>query len=97
MIWGVGRTNPVSYTHLDVYKRQIVKFAEDCGEIDIEFGEEALFTVNASGQGKLNLKYNTDLSLIHILLRIPLKAKSRTRPMARTNWADTPCKAAAST
>ena len=40
----------------------IVKFAEDCGEIDIEFGEEALFTVNASGQGKLNLKYNTDFT-----------------------------------
>lgn len=40
----------------------IVKFAEDCGEIDIEFGEEALFTVNASGQGKLNLKYNTDFN-----------------------------------
>ena len=40
----------------------IVKFTEDCGEIDIEFGEEALFTVNASGQGKLNLKYNTDFN-----------------------------------
>ena len=33
---------------------------DDCGEIDIEFGEEALFTVNANGQGDLNLKYNTD-------------------------------------
>ena len=40
----------------------IVKFAEDCGEIDIEFGEDALFTVNANGQGKLNLKYNTDFN-----------------------------------
>ena len=40
----------------------IVKFADDCGEIDIEFGEEAMFTVNASGQGKLNLKYNTDFN-----------------------------------
>ena len=39
----------------------IVKFADDCGEIDIEFGEEALFTVNATGQGKLNLKYDTRL------------------------------------
>ena len=38
----------------------IVKFAEDCGEIDIEFGEEALFTVDANGQGDLNLMYNTD-------------------------------------
>lgn len=40
----------------------IVEFMDDCGEIDIEFGEEALFTVNASGQGKLNLKYNTDFN-----------------------------------
>ena len=31
------------------------------------------------------------------VLRMPLKAKSRTSPMARTNWADTPCRAAAST
>ena len=38
----------------------IVEFADDCGEIDIEFGEEALFTVNANGQGDLNLKYDTD-------------------------------------
>ncbi len=45
----------------------IVKFAEDCGEIDIEFGEEALFTVNASGQGKLNLKY-TLTSTLSLLL-----------------------------
>ena len=37
----------------------IYKFDED-GEIDIEFGEEALFTVNANGQGDLNLKYDTD-------------------------------------
>ena len=37
----------------------IVKFATDCGEIDIEFGETAMFTVNASGQGKLNLAWNT--------------------------------------
>ena len=40
----------------------IVEFADDCGEIDIEFGEEALFTVNASGQGKLNLAWNTDFN-----------------------------------
>ena len=39
----------------------IVKFADDAGEIDIEFGDNlAMFTVNANGQGKLNLKYNTD-------------------------------------
>ena len=38
----------------------IYKFDED-GEIDIEFGDEtALFTVDVTGQGKLNLKWNTD-------------------------------------
>lgn len=38
----------------------LVKFEDECGEIDIEFGEEALFTVDANGQGDLNLMYNTD-------------------------------------
>ena len=39
----------------------IVKFADEVGEIDIEFGDDlAIFTVNANGQGKLNLKYNTN-------------------------------------
>ena len=37
----------------------IVAFEKDCGEIDIEFGDEALFTVDATGQGKLNLAWNT--------------------------------------
>ncbi len=38
----------------------LVKFADECGEIDIEFGNEAMFTVDANGQGDLNLLYNTD-------------------------------------
>ena len=41
----------------------IVEFADDCGEIDIEFGDEtALFTVDVTGQGKLNLAWNTDFN-----------------------------------
>ena len=38
----------------------IVEFADDCGEIDIEFGDQAMFTVDVTGQGKLNLAWNTD-------------------------------------
>ena len=41
------------------YADGIVDFATDCGEIDIEFGEEALFTVDATGQKNLNLAWNT--------------------------------------
>ena len=37
----------------------IYKFDED-GEIDIEFGDQAMFTVDVTGQGKLNLAWNTD-------------------------------------
>lgn len=47
----------------------VIKFEDDEGEVDIEFGNNsdlALFTVNASGQGALNLqysiKYNKDIS-----------------------------------
>ena len=38
----------------------VVKFEKDLGEIDIDFEDVAMFTVNANGQGKLNLKWNTD-------------------------------------
>lgn len=38
----------------------VVKFEKDLGEIDIDFGEEAMFTVDATGQGRLNLIWNTD-------------------------------------
>ena len=37
----------------------IYKFDED-GEIDIEFGDQAMFTVDVTGQRKLNLAWNTD-------------------------------------
>lgn len=36
----------------------IYKFNDD-GEIDIEFGDQALFTVDVTGQGKLNLAWST--------------------------------------
>ena len=39
----------------------IIAFDKEAGEIDIEFGDEtALFTVDVTGQGKLNLAWNTD-------------------------------------
>ena len=34
----------------------------DDGEIDIEFDEDALFTVDVTGQGRLNLAWNTDFN-----------------------------------
>ncbi|MEI3579968.1 MAG: hypothetical protein V8Q30_08270 [Acutalibacteraceae bacterium] len=34
----------------------------EAGEIDIEFGDETLFTVDVTGQGKLNLLWNTDFN-----------------------------------
>ena len=45
---------------LDVGFTGIVAFEDDLGEIDIEFGDEAMFTVNVTGQGRLNLSWNTD-------------------------------------
>ena len=44
---------------LEAGKTGIVDFDTEAGEIDIEFGDEALFTVNVTGQGKLNLAWNT--------------------------------------
>ena len=38
----------------------VVKFESDLGEIDIDFEDVAMFTVNVTGQGKLNLMWNTD-------------------------------------
>ena len=37
----------------------IVDFDTEAGEIDIEFGDEAMFTVNVTGQSRLNLAWNT--------------------------------------
>ena len=44
---------------LDAGKTGIVSFDKTADEIDIEFGEQALFTVDVTGQGKLNLAWNT--------------------------------------
>ena len=41
-------------------KGQVVDFDDDAEEIDIEFGDDATFTVDVTGQGKLNLKFNRD-------------------------------------
>ena len=38
----------------------IVDFSNEDGEIDINFGDVATFTVDVDGQGKLNLAWNTD-------------------------------------
>ena len=40
----------------------VVKFEKDLGEIEIDFGELATFEVDVTGQGKLNLKWNTDFN-----------------------------------
>ena len=38
----------------------IVSFDKEAGEIDIDFEDVATFTVDVTGQGKLNLAWNTD-------------------------------------
>ena len=38
----------------------IVDFDDELGEIDLEFGDEAMFTVDVDGQGRLNLSWNTN-------------------------------------
>ena len=45
---------------LDIGDTGIVKFEKDLGEIDLEFGDQAMFTVDVTGQGRLNLSWNTD-------------------------------------
>ncbi len=44
---------------LEAGKTGIVDFDTEAGEIDIEFGEQALFTVDVTGQSKRNLAWNT--------------------------------------
>ena len=44
---------------LEAGRTGIVDFDTEAGEIDIEFGEEAMFTVNVNGQSKLNLAWTT--------------------------------------
>ena len=45
---------------LEAGKTGIYKFDSEDGEIDIEFGDQAMFTVDVTGQRKLNLAWNTD-------------------------------------
>ena len=45
---------------LESGKTGIVAFDKEAGEIDIEFGDQAMFTVDVTGQRKLNLAWNTD-------------------------------------
>ena len=54
-----GIENNFEGSFTDPTKGAIVKFADNVGEIDIEFDDNFLFTVDATGQGKLNLLYNT--------------------------------------
>ena len=51
--------NPVDSVYIDKDSGEVVKFADDADVIDIEFGEDALFTVNVNGQSELNLGYST--------------------------------------
>lgn len=57
--------NAGDYTDVDsdVYiepgERAVVSFADDAGDVVVEFGDDAWFEFNARGQGKLNLAYNT--------------------------------------
>ena len=44
---------------LEAGKTGIYKFDSEDGEIDIEFGDQAIFTVDVTGQGKLNLAWST--------------------------------------
>lgn len=50
---------PFAQANFDAGKTGIVSFSDEEGEIDIEFGDQAMFTVDVTGQGKLNLTWNT--------------------------------------
>ena len=49
-------------TFADPAKGGVVKFEKTAEEIDIEFDDDAMFTVDVTGQGKLNLRYNRDFN-----------------------------------
>ena len=51
--------HPFDEADFSAGKTGIVSFADEEGEIDIEFGDQAMFTVDVTGQGKLNLTWNT--------------------------------------
>ena len=56
---------PVSYTHLDVYKRQIKKIAVEIGKTPVQVNEAAGFVVNRILIPMIN-EAAFILSLIHI-------------------------------
>lgn len=47
------------YVSIEPGERAVVSFADDAGDVVVEFGDDAWFEFNARGQGKLNLAYNT--------------------------------------
>ncbi|MEI3580655.1 MAG: hypothetical protein V8Q30_12100 [Acutalibacteraceae bacterium] len=64
---GVDKNEPINVEKYDggvlTDDIGIVKFDKEAGEIDIEFGDDtALFTVDVTGQGKLNLAWNVDFN-----------------------------------
>ena len=64
---GVDKNEPINVEKYDggvlTDDIGIVKFYKEAGEIDIEFGDDtALFTVDVTGQGNLNLAWNVDFN-----------------------------------
>ena len=64
---GVDKNEPINVEKYDggvlTDDIGIVKFDKEAGEIDIEFGDDtALFTVDVTGQGNLNLAWNVDFN-----------------------------------
>ena len=64
---GVDKNEPINVEKYDggvlTDDIGIVKFDKEAGEIDIEFGDDtALFTVDVTGQGNLNLAWNIDFN-----------------------------------
>lgn len=64
---GVDKNEPINVDKYDggvlTDDIGIVKFDKEAGEIDIEFGDDtALFTVDVTGQGNLNLAWNVDFN-----------------------------------
>ena len=53
---------PFANADFDAGKTGIVSFSDEEGEIDIEFGDQAMFTVDVTGQGKLNLTWNSNFN-----------------------------------
>ena len=59
----VGKVVPFNDDTINIIDESLVKF-EDLTDVEITWGEDeiAMFEVNVSGQGKLNLAYNTDFN-----------------------------------